>query len=149
MDIKEYTNPHTLEYYSFAWSEVRLIVAAVSLIAGATPIIFTFVGGALSVFVFSLLKICWIISGAASAYLLYRWSVTGKKVFGGTDKKDMIAFFVSVVSGLNLGVTGIMGKNFGMLILQLNIVYALAGIAYLVCAWHLFTRWKAYGQKLF
>ena len=145
-DTSKHTDPATLEYYSFAWSEVRLVVAAVSLIAGAYPIVYRIAIGGL---VNGLLQLCWVISGIASAYLLYRWYTGGRKLFGGTDKKDMAAFLVSTISGINLGVTGLIGDNLGMSIIPFYPVYALAGVVYLVAAWHLFARWKAYGQKLF
>jgi hypothetical protein len=91
----------------------------------------------------------WIISGIAAGYLLYRWYDGGQKIFGGRDHKDTLAFLVLGISGLNLGFTGIFGKNLGMTIASGRLVFALVAIAYLVAAWHLWTRYKKHGEKLF
>jgi hypothetical protein len=128
---------------------VRLIIAALSLLAGATPIVFHLVRGGL---VGTLLQLCWIISGVASGYLLFRWFEADKKLFGGNNQKDTIAFFVSVVSGINLGLTGILYKNIGMSLaysLYIPFIFAITGIVYVVCAWYLYSRWQANGKKLF
>jgi uncharacterized membrane protein YuzA (DUF378 family) len=147
MDIKKHTQPDQLERYAFLWSEARLPIAAVALfLGGVPPIIKIF---AYSNLVSSLLNLAWIISGVASAYLLYMWSTKGMKLFGGTDHRDAGAFFVSVISGINLGLVGIIGTNIGMSITMNQVVFAIVGILYLVSALHLFMRWNESGKKLF
>src|SRR5687767_6437038 len=114
MSFQKHLEPHRLERYSFLWSEARLVIAAVALLLGgvpplsflvATPTLYGLVG--------TVLTISWIISGLASAYLIYRWSSV-KHVFGGNRRNDIIAFWVMIVSGLNLGLTGLTGNNLGM-----------------------------------
>jgi len=146
MNWKKYTKRKNLDEYSFFWSEARLILAAVSLFVGGTPVIFAF--GYNPVFS-SLLNLSWIISGAASLYLLYRWNQNHRKIFGGKDQKDMIAFFISIVSGLNLGVAGLLANNIGMSISSNRFVFIIVGILYLFAARHLFLRWKEHENKIF
>lgn len=146
MNIMRHTHPDNLEKYSFLWSEVRLVIAAIALFLGGVPPILKIASSSL---VFPLLTVAWIISGAASGYLLYRWNVSGQKLFGGTDTKDKIAFLVSVVSGINLGIVGITGKNIGMSIYSSYPIFIIVGLIYLASFWHLHTRWHTSGKRLF
>ena len=136
MDIKEHTQPHKLEEYSFMWSEASLTISAIALFIGGippiykiTPMIFYGLAGLL-------LTLSWILSGVASAYLLYRWHSNGRTLFEGKDNLDTTAFFVSVVAGLNLGIVGISGTN-------------IVGILFLWSSWHLYKRWNESGKKIF
>lgn len=146
MDLNVHTHPDKLEKYSFLWSEARLLVAAIALFIGGKPPVLLILPIPI---VYSLLTIAWIISGLVSGYLLYRWHKNGKKLFGGKDKKDTIAFFVNVVSGFNLGITGLVGTNIGMSISSNYIVFIAAGFLYLVTAYHLWMRYTASNQKIF
>ena len=146
MNWKKYTTRKNLDEYSFLWSEARLVIAALSLLIGGTPIIFVL--GYNSVFT-SLLNLSWIISGIASVYLLYRWNLSHKKVFGKKDLKDMIAFFVSVVSGINLGIAGLLTNNIGMSISSNRFVFVIVAALYVWAAVHLFLRWKESEKKIF
>lgn len=149
-EFKKHLEPARLERYAFLWSETRLLIAALALfLGGVPPVIFIFGKIGLSSMVWSLLNLAWIISGIASLYLLYRWNEAGRRVFGGTDMRDTVAFFVSIVSGFNLGVTGLFGRNIGMSITHNYTIFIIVGVLYLVSAWHLHTRWKAFGEKLF
>ena len=150
MDIKEHTHPDKLERYSFLWSEVRLLIAAGALFLGGIPPVIKFLPipqfyGIVS----SLLTLSWVISGLAAGYLAYRWYATHQTVFGGKEIKDTAAFLVSVVSGLNLGLAGLLGKNIGMSVSTNKVVFIVVGLLYLAAAYHLFTRWKARGEKVF
>ncbi len=147
MDIKKHTHPDQLERYAFLWSEARLPIAAVALFLGGVPPIMKIFSS--SSLVYSLLNLSWIISGVASAYLLYMWYTKGMKLFGGTNHLDAGAFFVSVVSGINLGLVGILGLNIGMSITMNQIVFMVVGVLYIVSALHLFMRWNESGKKLF
>jgi hypothetical protein len=150
MNIKEFSQPHNLEYWSFVWSEVRLIIAAIALLIGGVPVLRAILPiAALSGLVNAILIIAWIISGVAAAYLLYRWIKANKTVFSGKQNLDLAAFFVSVVSGLNLGITGVFGNNIGMSIFSSYIFWVIGAIIYLAAAVHLFRRWKACGKKVF
>ena len=84
-----------------------------------------------------------------SVYLLYRWGKSGRKVFGSNDKKDLGAFFVMIVSGINLGLVVVFGQNIGMSILSNRLVFVIVGLLYLASAYHLYKRWKANSQKVF
>ncbi|MBI5456462.1 hypothetical protein HY969_01850 [Candidatus Kaiserbacteria bacterium] len=150
MDFKDHTHPDKLERYSFLWSEVRLVVGAAALLLGGVPPVLYFLAfSPLYGLVYALLKLAWVISGVASAYLVYRWYQNGMKVFGGNETKDTVAFAVSIASGLNLGFVGIAGTNIGMSITSNYIVFVAAAVLYLAVAYHLYTRWKKQGEKLF
>ena len=149
MNIKEHTTPAKLEYYSFWWSEVRLIVAAVALLVGGYPPIYFVTPSFLYGIVGLGLKLAWIISGVAAAYLLYRWFTGGQKVFGGGDKKDMVTFLIMCVTGINLGFVGLLGKNVGMSLAYGKVVFMITGLAYLATSAYLYKRWGASGQRLF
>jgi len=150
MEIREHTTPDMLEKYSFLWSEVRLILGAIALLLGGIPVVFAILPlSTFSGLVGSLLNIAWLISGIASGYMLYRFWMGGKTVFGGRERYDIIAFWVSVVTGINLGITGLLGTNIGMSISSNRIVFILAAIVYAVVAVYLYRRWVASGKKLF
>ena len=148
MDIKHHTHPDSLERYSFWWSEARLIVAAVALISGGVPPIFFITPYPLLSIAVLGLKIAWLISGLVSAYLIYRW-YNGGKVFGGKDITDVLAFWVMVVSGINLGLTSVLGQNPGMTIASGRTIFFVVGIIYVVTAAYLYHRWRAHGKKMF
>ena len=146
MDIQKHLEPKSLERYSFMWSQARQVIAAVALFVGGVPVVFYF---SFLMFLATFLTLMWLISGAASGYLLYCWNKKGRRLFGGTDQKDMIAFLVSVATGLNLGFAGLFSTNIGMSISSGRLVFILTGAIYLWTAWHLQKRWKASGMKLF
>ena len=146
MDIKKHTHPDNLEKYAFLWSEARLLIAAVALFLGGVPPIIKIFSSSV---VYSLLNLSWIISGVAATYLFYMWYTKGMKLFGGTDHRDAAAFFITVVSGINLGLVGIIGTNIGMAISSNKIIFAIVGVLYIVSALHLFMRWNENGKKLF
>ncbi len=148
-DFKKHTTPDNLEKYSFLWSEVRLIIAAVALFLGGFPPILKIMPYSLYSTTSSLLTICWIISGVAAAYLLWRWYNNDKKIFGGNNKKDVVAFLVATISGLNLGIAGILGTNIGMNISMNQAVFVITGILYIISAGYLYKRWNESGKKLF
>ncbi|MBX4192509.1 hypothetical protein KW798_03430 [Candidatus Parcubacteria bacterium] len=139
-------NPTKLERWSFMWSEARLLIAAVALfIGGVPPIVFI----APSLAMVGILKLAWLISGAASLYLLYRWVKNGQRVFGSKETKDSLAFLVMNISGLNLGITGLLGTNIGMSISSNQTVFVVAGALYVVCAVYLYNRFRAHHHKVF
>jgi len=150
MDIQEHTKPHNLEKYSFLWSEARLIIAAAALFIGGTPVLYAinpFYG--LMGLVNTILTITWILSGLASIYLLYRWNAENKMIFGGKDNLDMAAFFISIISGIHLGIAGLFGTNIGMMISSSYILFVIVAVLYLASAWRLYSRWSEKGKKLF
>jgi uncharacterized membrane protein YuzA (DUF378 family) len=61
----------------------------------------------------------------------------------------MITFFISIVSGLNLGIAGLLANNIGMSISSNRFVFIIVGILYLFAARHLFLRWKESENKMF
>lgn len=146
----DFRNHHELERYSFLWSELRLLIAALALLLGGVPPLVWILGGtAYGGLVALLLKLSWIVSGVAAAYLLYRWYNNGMKLFGQNHTKDMLAFAVMVISGLNLGFVGLIGTNIGMTIASSRPVFIIVAIAYLFSAFYLYQRWRAHGEKLF
>ena len=135
-----------VDNYAFVWSEVRLVIAALALfLGGYPPILYLNPIQAFSFF----LWVCWLISGAVSIYMLYRWNEGGRMLFGGKDNKDMTAFLISCISGINLGLAGLLGKNIGMSFSSNHIIFAVVGIIYLYCAYHLVMKWKSNSEKIF
>lgn len=150
MNIELSLTPRRLERNSFLWSEARLAIAALALfLGGQPPVLYVFRIPALYGLISSLLTISWIISGVASVYLLVRWYGGGQKLFGAKKPRDTVAFFVSVVSGINLGLTGLLGSNIGMSIASGTLVFWVTGAVYLVSALYLYRRWKASEEHLF
>ena len=143
-----FKNPRELERYSFLWSEVRLLVAAIALIIGGVPPIYLVAPPSLFGVARLGLIVCWIVSGLASLYLLYRWWNNGQKVFGKKDNHDLVAFLVLVISGINLGLAGLLGRNIGMSVLSGRLIFLLAAAVYLYVAYYLYTRWKASGESI-
>ena len=141
--------PHDLERYSFLWSEARLLVAAVAMLIGGVPPIYLVAPASLFGIARMGLIVCWIISGLTALYLLYRWWKGGQRVFGSKNPQDMIAFLVLVLSGINLGLTGVLSKNIGMTILHGRFVFLVTSALYLWVAYHLYSRWKSHGESLF
>ncbi len=131
-------DPQELTKYSFYWSEARLLIAAVALLLGGVPPIVMLLPSI--PLVGTLLTLSWIISGVTAIYLGYRWYKNDFKVFGGKDKKDMAAFGVMVVSGVNLGIVGLSGTNIGMSISSNYVVFVIAALVYLASAYHLYRR---------
>lgn len=138
---------HQLDRYSFLWSEVRLLVAALALFLGGVPPVFLILPGL--PIIGALLTLCWVISGLSSAYLLYRWFSSGQHIFGGKEMNNTVAFLVSCVSGINLGLTGILGRNIGMSITSNYIVFIVVGLLYLWAAVQLYRAWNSHDQELF
>lgn len=140
----------TLEWYAFVWSLLKMVIAAVSLFFGATPVALRVVGYTAS----QLLPLFWIISGVAAGYLGYRWYVGGQTVFGGKNTLDGVAFTVLVITGINLGITGL-STNIGMMLagtlgaLVAGLLYKLTALVYLWVAYYLYRRWNASGKHVF
>ncbi len=148
--IHHHTQPAQLEKYSFLWSEARLIIAAFALFLGGVPPLRYFLGGQMSYgFINLVLTLSWLISGVASAYMLYRWNENGRMLFGKKQSNDLYAFLVSVVSGLNLGLVAILGRNIGMGISSSYLVFVIVGVVYIISAMHLHRCWKENGGKIF
>ena len=150
MTFQEHTTPEKLERYSFLWSEARLVIASVALFLGGVPPVMAL--NPIPAFynlISSLLTLCWIVSGVAAGYLLYRWHTGGKTLFHEKRQHDTIAFFVMVVSGLNLGLAGLISTNIGMSISSNRLILTIVGALYLIAAYYLHKRWHASGQKMF
>ncbi len=146
MNIQEHTTPEKLEKYAFLWSEVRLVVAALALfLGGIPPVTFLPLPSGL---VGTLLGLSWIISGLAVGYLAFNW-LKSKMLFGAKEKLDMYAFFVMIVSGLNLGIAGLFRTNIGLNITSAKLFLWIVGALYLASAYHLYRRWKAHNERVF
>jgi len=137
-----------LECYAFWWSEIRLIIAGVALMLGGIPPLFLVLPGMYAL-TMPLLKLCWIISGVVALYLGYRWYEKKMVIFGGKDNWDSVAFAIAIVTGLNLGITGLFGTNIGMSIIGGRIVFLIVGLLYLVVAYYLNSRWRKRGKLVF
>jgi uncharacterized membrane protein YuzA (DUF378 family) len=145
MQLNRHLQPLVLERRSFMWSEIRLLIAALALFLGGVPPLTK-----LSLpFTSTLLTVAWIISGLASLYLLYMWNVNKRTVFGHNRKLDTIAFFIMVISGINLGIVGLTKINIGMKISSNQVIFVIVGLLYIWAAYHLYRRWSNYGNKVF
>jgi len=143
-------SPHKLERFSFLFSEARLLIAALALFIGGVPPLLAYnPSPSLYSPLSSILTLAWILSGIASAYLFYRWYSGNKTIFGSKRTLDTAAFFVSIVSGINLGLTGILKNNIGMSISSNQTVFVIVGILYIASAGYLYKRWLEHGKKLF
>ena len=107
------------------------MLAAVALLLGGVPPLLWVLGGTLFGITSLVLKLAWIISGVSSVYLLYRWYSNGMRIFGHSNKKDMLSFGVMIVSGLNLGLVGLIGTNIGMTIAASRPVFIIVAVIYL------------------
>lgn len=138
------------DVYAFWWTETRLVVAAAALFIGGTPPVYWFfslVGLEGLPLVSTGLTFAWIISGAVAAYLLWRWHRNKMMLFGVKKQLDRVAFLIAQVSGLNLGLVGLIGTNIGMSITSSYAMFIVVGLAYLWSAYHLHTEWKSFGGK--
>ena len=136
---------HDLEKYAFMWNQARLVVAALSLIFGGFPLIYRLFSTSTPL-VGPILTLFWIVSGVSAAYLLYLFVQGGKRLWGGKNRTDLIAFAIAVGSGLHLGITGLTGMNIGMRVLPygvLPLIMLVAGAAYLWAAFYLYKKQKA------
>jgi hypothetical protein len=150
MKLKKYTKPDQLERYSFLWSEARLVIAAIALFSGGVPVVYLiFPASGLYRILSPFLTLTWLISGLASGYLLYRWNDNKQRLFRGKKNIDTGAFFVSVVSGINLGIAGLLGTNVGMAISSNRFILTVVALLYLAAAIYLFMRWNASKRKIF
>ena len=143
-------NSAKLELYAFYWSLARMLIAAISLFFGATPIAYRLIG--FNSGVSSLLQLFWLISGVAALFLAYQWYKNGFAVFGGTDKKDQVALGIMIVTGLNLGLASGM-SNIGIGIASslpaTSILFMATAVLYILVALYLLKQWKSNGRALF
>ncbi len=150
--MKEHTTPEALEKYSFQWMIVCLVLTALSLFFGATPIA-TQIFGYSNNLVGTLLNLSWLISGVASAFLLYFWNQKGQKLFGESDKKHKFLFLLMIVIGLNIGLIILIGNNILMSIFWnlgiANILFKIFALISAYTAFTLFNAWKANAEQLF
>ena len=134
---------------AFLWSEARLIIAAVALVVGSPPLLLFFPIAPIYGLLVLSVKLSWIVSGAASLYLLYRWSGAKWYVFGKAGRNDVIAFIIMIVSGMNLGVTGIIQVNPGLTFFSGYMFSLIAAVAYVWAAYRLYLAWDASGRRVF
>lgn len=150
MSTHDFFKPHSLERNSFLWSQARLIIAAVALLLGGVPVLkFVIPFGFLNGLVGLVLILAWLASGLASGYLLYRWIKGNKILFGTKRPRDTAAFLVSVISGLNLGIVALLGRNIGMSITTNYIIFVIVAVLYIATAIYLQRRWKQAGERVF
>ena len=151
MSLDKHTTPDSLEQYSFIWILLMLVLTAISLLVEATPIVNTIFESSSVLYgpISALLNLSWIISGFVSLYLMYRWNTGGKTLFGGKDKKDLYAFLITIVTGLNIGFMGLFDKNILMDLFYSSALYSIAGIIYLIVVFQLYTSWNKNNKKVF
>lgn len=145
MDINEHTTPAKLERYAFLWLLLSLVISALAMFMGARPPLTLIMGYS----AWSLLNLSWLISGAAAGYLTYRYAKNNKTVFGGKDKRNVIAFNFMLASGFNLGLTGLFGNNIYLSLVYGQLAYVVTGIVCLIVAYQLHKSWKGNGEVVF
>ena len=146
MNIK---NIHDLERYGFLWSEARLLIAALALLINGVPPIYLIAPPGLFALARFGLVVSWLVSGAFALFLMYRWHVAKHTLFTKKRTDDMVAFLILGISGLNLGLVPILGKNIGMSFSHNRLAFLIVAAAYIYAAYHLYSRWKSNGEKLF
>ncbi len=150
MDLNEHTKPQNLLKYAFYYNEVRLVLAAITLLLGKmSPALTYFYIPVVTALAASLMTLAWILAGVSAAYMLYLWFQGGKTLWGEDNIQDRLAFAIAIISGLHLGWAGLFGINIGMTVLPLlSIVMPIAGLLYLWSAFHLIKRYKV-DQNMF
>lgn len=141
--------PDRLAGLAFLWSEARLIIAAVALVMGGPPVLLFLPIAPIYGLLVLLVKLSWIVSGAASLYLLMRWAQAKWYVFDKTSRNDVIAFVIMIVSGINLGLTGIIQVNPGLSIFSAYLFSLVGAVAYVWAAYRLYVKWEESGRKVF
>ena len=137
----DYMNPANLVRYAFYWTMAQMAITVLALLMGGYPPVFYILGyGSL---VTLGLKLAWIMSGAAAAYLLYRCYKNKHKIFTKETPYDKPAFLFAIITGLNLGVVGLLNKNIAMMITSSGVIYNLVAVAYVVAIIYLWRRWSA------
>lgn len=149
MELKHHLHPDKLETYSFWWSEARLVLAALTLLLNGMPFIFFVLPRGFIILTWPLLELSWLISGVASAYMIYRWYAGGQKLFGHKKIEDLVAFAISVISGINLGLAGVTHMNIGMQIAGGRLMFLIVAVVYLIVAGYLLKRWNESSTKIF
>jgi hypothetical protein len=148
----KYLEEKSLERWSFLWSEVRLLIAAVALfIGGVPPLLYMAVNAPeLAETLVLVLKVSYLISGVTAAYLLYRWVVGGRVLLGRKNNMlDTVAFLVMTVSGINLGLVPLIGKNIGLSYVTNPMVLVVVAVIYIATAIYMFQRWQKHNDRLF
>jgi hypothetical protein len=144
MDIQEKIKNKSLLEWAFCWNQLRLVIAGATLILAKQSPILTYLSiPIISPLAMNFMGAAWIISGGAAGYLIYKWNEGGKKVFGGDDKKDVVAFWIAVITGVHLGIAGLTGNNIGFSVVPYEIivpVMIITGVAYFWSAYHLHKR---------
>jgi hypothetical protein len=140
-------DPQELIKYSFYWSEIRLLVAALALLLGGIPPVMMVLPGI--PLIGTLLTLSWIVSGVTAIYLAYRWYRNDFMIFGEKNLRDIAAFGVMVVSGINLGIVGLSGTNIGMSISSHYTAFVIVAVVYVASAAWLYMRYSSARGTLF
>jgi uncharacterized membrane protein YuzA (DUF378 family) len=138
-----------LANYAFLWSEARLVIAAIALVMGGPPVLLFFPFAPIYGLLVLLVKLAWIVSGVASLYLLYRWAGASWYVFDKANRGDVSAFVVMIVSGINLGITGIIQVNPGLSFFPAYVFSLIGAGAYAWAAYRLYVKWQGSGRRVF
>jgi len=151
MNVQEIIKNKSLLEWVFAWNQLRLVIAGATLVlAKQSPILMYLYIPLITPLAASLMSLAWIISGLAGAYLIYAWNKAGRTIFGGNERKDVIAFWIATITGVHLGIAGLVGLNIGFSVTPMAIstpIMIAAGLAYFWSAYHLHSRGGA--KKLF
>lgn len=147
MDIASHTTSSNLQRYSFFILLALLVLSAGALFLGGRPPVTLITGN--SSMAWSLLNVSWIVSGAAAVYLGYQWLQHNKQIFGDNDTKDTVAFGFMILSGLNIGILGVLNINLYFQLVAGYVAFIITGAASLACAGYVFKRWQESGETLF
>lgn len=142
MNIDSLKQKSLLEW-AFCWNQARLVIAGATLVlAKKSPILTYFSIPLITPLAGTFMSLAWVFSGLVAIYLIYTWNQSGKTIFGGKEKKDVIAFWIATITGINLGVAAIF-TNIGFMITPDFLstpVMILAGLVYFWTAYHLHSR---------
>jgi len=101
-----------------------------------------------SMAVWSLLDIAWIVSGIAAGYLVYEWLQHSRQVFRG-NRNATYAFWFMILTGVNVGIAGILGPNLFLNIFSSSLFHYVTGALCLFAAIYLFIAWRRSGGVIF
>lgn len=144
--MNDYLDSVRLDRLAIWWSLMRMVLVASILLFGYVPLL-----GGLS-FMAPFVPWLWMVSGLVSIYLAYRWFVSDMKLLNETDILATAAFWLMIISGLNLGLASF-GDNFGMAIVadvpMSDLILKAVGVAYLLSVGFLYRKWSQSGLLFF
>lgn len=146
IDWETHLKPGNLERCAFYWLWGLLLVSALALLVGVNqphPKFFR-------PLYWPMQELAWLLSGIAAVYLVYRWQQADRQLFPDGKihfvNKDKLAFWLMILTGLNVGLTSVIGHNIFLSLFWDRLIHGVVMIACLAAAYHLHLRYHAVGS---